>query len=298
MVLSILVFLLLAAAVFYLLDLGPALAEALREKEAASRKKRKYQKQGKLRKRLTRLVARGKSLVRGSKVPRPIYALMTVGCGVGGFIAGNFIYGSRLIAVSLGVLGLFAPLLWLSFRETSSRGEDMERLAASMMILSNSYLITEDFLESVRDNMNVLEYPAPFREFAAYATYMSSDIRSALRRMEEQVKNSFFAQWVDALVLAQEDREQKYVTVSVVQSLNDALQVQRESDAAMYAVWRDYFLVLILIFAMPLVFRLLLPEAYTTMTTSLAGQGLLTLLLAAVVFSVFRALKINRPLVM
>ena len=126
---------------------------------------------------------------------------------------------------------------------------------------------------------------------------MSSDLRGALRRMEWQVRNGYFSQWVDALVLAQEDRQLKYVTVSVVRSFYDALQVQQESEAAMFAVWRDYFLVLILIFSVPLVFRFLLAEAYATMTTSLLGQGMLLLLLAAVAFSVIRALKLNRPTV-
>ena len=173
----------------------------------------------------------------------------------------------------------------------------MDRLASSMMILSNSYLITEDFLTSVKENLEVLEAPEPFRDFFTYASYMDSSLRAGLQRMDQRVGNSYFSQWVDALIMAQEDRSLKYVTVSVVQSLNDALQVQRESDAAMYAVWRDYFLVLILIFSMPLVFRLLLADAYAAMTGTLIGQSLLLLLLAAVVFSVFRALKINRPLV-
>ena len=37
-------------------------------------------------------------------------------------------------------------------------------------------------------------------------------------------------------------------------------------------------------------------EAYVTLTTSVVGQGLFLLLLAAVIYSVLRALKINTPL--
>ena len=291
MLLYFLIFLLLTAGGFSLLGIS---GKSGRD----GKNQRRYRTQGKLEEKLARLLHRARSLIRGSKLPPPVYALMTAGCAIGGFLAGKFIYGSTLIAIALGVTLLLAPLLWLSFRETSSRSTEMDRLASSMMILSNSYLITEDFLTSVKENLEVLEAPEPFRDFYTYASYMDSNLRTGLQRMDQRVGNSYFSQWVDALIMAQEDRSLKYVTVSVVQSLNDALQVQRESDAAMYAVWRDYFLVLILIFSTPLVFRLLLADAYAAMTGTLIGQSLLLLLLAAVVFSVFRALKINRPLVM
>lgn len=291
MLLYFLIFLLLTAGGFSLLGIS---GKSGRD----GKNRRRYRNRGKLEEKLARLLQRAKSLIRGSKLPPPVYALMTAGCAIGGFLAGKFIYGSTLIAVALGVTLLLAPLLWLSFRETSSRSTEMDRLASSMMILSNSYLITEDFLTSVKENLEVLEAPEPFRDFYTYASYMDSSLRAGLQRMDQRVGNSYFSQWVDALIMAQEDRSLKYVTVSVVQSLNDALQVQRESDAAMYAVWRDYFLVLILIFSTPLVFRLLLADAYAAMTGTLIGQSLLLLLLATVVFSVFRALKINRPLVM
>jgi hypothetical protein len=127
---------------------------------------------------------------------------------------------------------------------------------------------------------------------------MDSDINNGLPRMEAQVNNGHFSQWIDALILAQDDRALKYVAVSVVESMHDVLQAQQESDAAMYTVWRDYLLTLILIFSVPLVFKILMADAYVALTTSTIGQGLFVLLLVAVVYSVFRALKINRPLML
>ena len=271
------------------------LDELFRERKEKQLQRRRYKQKGGLGSRTQRLLDRSRTLIRGSGFPLPVYFLMTLGCGVGGFLAGKIIYSSPLIAGATGVTMLFAPLLLFSFRETKAHSRDLGRLASSMMILSNSYVVTEDFLTTVRDNLDILEYPEPFRDFYAYSSLLDSDIRGALRRMERQVPNGYFSQWVDALVLAQDDRQLKYVTVSVVRCFYDALQVQQESEAAMFAVWRDYFLVLILIFSVPLVFRFLLAEAYATMTTSLLGQGMLLLLLGAVVFSVLRALKLNRP---
>ena len=149
MLLYFLIFLLLTAGGFSLLGIS---GKSGRD----GKNRRRYRNRGKLEEKLARLLHRAKSLIRGSKLPPPVYALMTAGCAIGGFLAGKFIYGSTLIAIALGVTLLLAPLLWLSFRETSSRSTEMDRLASSMMILSNSYLITEDFLTSVKENLEVL----------------------------------------------------------------------------------------------------------------------------------------------
>lgn len=82
----------------------------------------------------------------------------------------------------------------------------------------------------------------------------------------------------------------------VVNAMANVWQVQRKSDTAMYAIWREYFMVLSLIFAAPLVFRVLMRDAYTVLVTTLPGQALLTLLLAAVVLSLVRAYRLNKPL--
>ena len=84
--------------------------------------------------------------------------------------------------------------------------------------------------------------------------------------------------------------------MSVVDAMNDVHQAQRESDTAMYAIWREYFTVLALIFSAPLIFRVLMKDAFAVLTTTLPGQALLVLLLAAVVYSLIQAVKLNRPL--
>jgi hypothetical protein len=116
--------------------------------------------------------------------------------------------------------------------------------------------------------------------------------------MENQVNNAYFSQWANVLIMAQNDRAMKYVTMSVVDAMNDVRQSQRESDTAMYAIWREYFTVLALIFAAPLIFRVLMQSAYTVLVMTLPGQALLVFLLAAVVFSLVRASRLNKPLLM
>ena len=226
------------------------------------------------------------------------YRLMTIAGIIAGGAIGKLVFKSSAFVVLIGGLGAAAPLLYLSFKDTKTRSSRMEKLRSTMMILSGSYIVTEDFLKTVQDNLELLEYPKPFQDFLTYCNYIDGNIKVALRRLEAQVNNAYFSQWIDVLAMAQDDRQLKYVTMSVVDSMNDVAQAQMESDTAIYAVWREYFMVLALIFAAPLIFKILMPMAYEILVTSLLGQGLFVLLLAAVVFSLVRALKLNKPILM
>jgi Flp pilus assembly protein TadB len=292
------VFLLLSTAIFLFFRLDLLLRESMKRSSVKHRKIKLFKKQTTLSRKLASLAEKRRAIIEHSEMPKTAYYVLTAACAGIGIFAGRVIYSSLLISAVVGIMGLFAPLLLFSLRRTKTQNARLNRLVASMMILSNSYLVTEDFITTVKDNVDILEYPEPFRDFLAYVTLMDSDLKNGLRRMEDQVNNGYFSQWVDALVLAQDDRELKYVAVSVVESMHDVLQAQMESDAAMYAVWRDYLLTLFLIFSVPLVFKILMADAYVALTTSPIGQGLFVLLLASVVYSVFRALKINRPLML
>ena len=292
------VFLLLSAAAFFFLRLDYALLDWITARAERKAKIKSFKKQSRISKLVDKLLAKCVSLITNSQMPKTAYYILTVVCAVGGYCAGKVIFSSFPIALAVGTFGLIAPLLFFSFRQTKAKTAQLERLASSMMILSNSYVVTEDFITSVRDNLEILEHPEPFKDFLTYVTLMDSSVATGLRRMEDKVNNPYFSQWIDALVLAQDDRSLKYVTVTVVDSMHDVLSVQAESDAAMYAVWRDYLMTLIMIFSVPLIFKFTLADAYLTLTGSLVGQSMFILLLAAVIFSVFRALKINKPLMM
>jgi len=290
------IFLLLSFAVNCFFRLDISLAEWIQHKKEKKRKIRSFKKKNKLSQAISDLFDKYKTTLIESKMPKVMYLSFSACCGVACFFVGQFIYNSLIVAITVGFFGLFVPVLFFSMQQTKSKFIRLERLASSMMILSNSYISTEDFITTVKENLSTLEYPAPFKEFLSYVTYLDSDISLGLRRMQAKIDNPYFLQWIDALVLAQDDRALKYVAVSVVESLHDVLEVQKESNTAMYAVWREYFMTLIMVFAVPLIFKILMPDAFLVLTTSFIGQSLFVLLLLAVIYSVIKALKVNRPL--
>ena len=293
------VFLLLETVSILAVGLGESFGKAMAIAKKINGKKKDLMKpKNSLSKRLSKLSRKRKDLVVQVQMSEYTYRLMTIAGIIAGGAIGKLVFKSSAFVVLIGGLGAAAPLLYLSFKDTKTRSSRMEKLRSTMMILSGSYIVTEDFLKTVQDNLELLEYPKPFQDFLTYCNYIDGNIKVALRRLEAQVNNSYFSQWIDVLVMAQDDRQLKYVTMSVVDSMNDVAQAQMESDTAIYAVWREYFMVLALIFAAPLIFKILMPMAYEILVTSLVGQGLFVLLLAAVVFSLARALKLNKPILM
>jgi hypothetical protein len=289
------VFLLTAAALILICGLDKGIGFELRRwKKAGAMKLRK-------RTLLTKLVHLNQKRLQMTvdlKITETVYWLLTAIGAVTGAAAGKLIFCNTFFTVLVSILGVFCPWYYLDFKQQHLKSQRIEKLHSTMLILSNSYLVTEDFLKSVQDNIDVLEYPAPFRDFLTYVSLIDSNVKTGLRRMENQVDNVYFSQWIDVLVMAQEDRSLKYVTISVVDAMNDVRQAQRESDTTMYAIWREYFTVLILIFSAPMIFRILMKQAFTVLISTFLGQVLLVLLLAAVVFSVIRAAKLNKPLLM
>ena len=293
------VFLLLETVSILAVGLGKSFGQAMAIAKKINGKKKDLMKpKNSLSKRLSKLSRKRKELVAQVQMSEYTYRLMTIAGIIAGGSIGKMVFKSSAFVVLIGGLGAAAPLLYLSFKDTKTRSSRMEKLRSTMMILSGSYIVTEDFLKTVQDNLELLEYPKPFQDFLTYCNYIEGNIKVALRRLEAQMNNAYFSQWIDVLVMAQDDRQLKYVTMSVVDSMNDVAQAQMESDTAIYAVWREYFMVLALIFAAPLIFKILMPMAYEILVTSLLGQGLFVLLLAAVVFSLARALKLNKPILM
>ena len=159
------VFLLMSTAIFVVLGLGAAILDEMKSFADRKTKSRRLKKPAKLAKVISKLALKAESLITGSEMPIGIYAAFTVLGAVGGFTAGKVIYSSYVIASAVSVMGMITPLLVLAFRQTKTGTVRLERLCSSMMVLSNSYISTEDFIQSVQENIGNLDYPTPFKDF-------------------------------------------------------------------------------------------------------------------------------------
>lgn len=291
------IFGLLCLAIFFGLGLHDSIKDAITQKKLKKAKaKMLVDRNNVFLKGVSKLNKQRAAVIDTAGISKVAYFVIAAVCGVICYYLCSAAYGSPVIGVAFGIAGLYAPMLFFTYRKIQIKAIAVEKLESSMMVISNSYIITDDLIASIQENITNLEYPAPFKDFLSYVKFIDNDVSACLRRVEDSVNNEYFSQWVDALVLAQTDRSMKYVAVSVVESMHDMSKIQKESEVALYSVWQDYFIAIALVIATPLLFRFLMADAYTVLVTSLFGQILFALLIIAIVFSIVQAMKINRPL--
>ena len=163
------VFLLLETVSILALGLGESFGQAMAlAKKINGKKKDLLKPKNSLSKRLSKLNRKRKDLVAQVQMSEYTYRLMTIAGIIAGGAIGKLVFKSSAFVVLIGGLGAAAPLLYLSFKGTKTRSSPMEKLRSTMMILSGSYIVTEDFLKTVQDNLELLEYPKPFQDFLTY----------------------------------------------------------------------------------------------------------------------------------
>jgi tight adherence protein B len=291
---TILVFLLVFAALYIIAGHFIKTPELARD---ASKKKKKSKslKNSKI-PYITRLKLRTEAMLAQLKMSRGFYIAIVLATGVVGYFVGQVYFQTTLISIVTAVFASFLPQVFFTFRLSTMQTRDMDKLESTMLVLSNSYLSSDDFIKTVQENIDIIEYPQPFREFLVYVTMVDSNIETSLRRLEYRVNNSYFSQWIDMLVMAQKDRSMKMLTLSVVDSMNDAKRAQMEVDTAMSSVWREYAMLMIMIFSTPILLRLLMRSWYDILVESVVGKVLLVLLMLATAFSVWTAMRVAKPI--
>jgi len=97
--------------------------------------------------------------------------------------------------------------------------------------------------------------------------------------------------------MSQHDRKMMFILPTIINQMNDVRQDQLEANTAMAKIWREYISLLLLICAIPVVFRFVLYEWYAILTTTVIGRCFMLALIAAILYSLRKAVKINQPIV-
>ena len=288
-----LVFLLLGAAVFAAFNLPELVREARRRR--FNERIRREPIIGHQPNRFEKYRNRQRHLMRVTGVPLAVFMLLTAAAIVFGFIIGKMMFEDNFLACAMAAAFLVVPSLYLEMENNKRRNYDAEKLESAMSIITNSYLSNRDIIIAIESSLPVLEYKKPFEEFTRELHYFSSNVEAALLRMEQIVPNKFFLQWVDTLILAQDDHIQMQSLPAIIDQMNEQRKSQIEADTAMVAIWREYILMLVMICTIPLLFRLAMYRGYELLVTTFMGRALMLGIIASMLHSLKRAVHLNRP---
>lgn len=219
---------------------------------------------------------------------------------VTGFIGmgfGNFLFCNGFLAIMTGLAVLPVPYIIFKIKARWYKRNQDELLENTMSIITNSYLSCNDIIAAVNENLNKLDIYTPFAEFITEVTLIDSNVKRGLRKLELKINNKYFSEWIDILVLSQEQSADfRFILPAIVQSMNDAKKLQIEADTVMMAVWKEYFVSIALAFSIIPLLRWSNAAWFEILVGTFIGEMLILLMLVMTLVSAFIVTKINKPL--
>lgn len=297
--LSVLIFALLIIGAFFVLGIHPFKRKTVisLSKQAAHEKKKnidvRFMKLG-LKEKL-HLTIQNTVFMSGSSLKA--FWLAVAAAGFLGIGLGRFLFQDGFLAVITGLAALPVPYIVFKVKARWYRRNQDELLENTMSIITNSYLSCNDILAAINENLDKLDIYKPFAEFITEVTLIDSNLKRGLRKLELKIGNAYFSEWIDILVLSQEQSgDFRFILPAIVQSMNDSKRLQIESDTVMMAVWREYFISIALSFSIIPLLRWSNAAWFEILVGTFAGKMLILLMLIMTLISAFVVMKINRPL--
>lgn len=182
----------------------------------------------------------------------------------------NNLFLMPVLAVTFALIPFFYITNTLSFYEKQTK----EELETALSIVTTSYERCDDIVLAVRENIEYIKPPLRevFQAFKGEATAVSSNIKRALLSLREKVDNDIFKEWVDTLILCQDDRTLKDTLQPVVQKLADVRIVNSELSTMLASARNEYWMmVALVVLNVPLLY-LLNKDWFHTLVYSTPGK--------------------------
>jgi hypothetical protein len=289
----VIAFVLLAVALLMLADFIGGLENLDRIRE---QKKRLDRIKGKKEGTLEKFIIRTLYILKLTGFPPYLYIGMTLGCVALGFVMGKILMTDTLLALLVAAVSLLIPFIYLNLRLSWYKQNMVERLEASMQVITHAYMSNKNLIKAVQENIHLLEYPAPFEGFLSDVMFITPDVERALHRMKVKEDNAFFTQWVDILIQSQHDNNSITNAPVIIDDMNDTRRAQIEADSVMYSHWRDYFMGTAMVLCTPVLLRALKYDWFLTLVTTPYGKLIMGALIILTIRSVLNAIEINKPI--
>lgn len=303
MILNVVSSILLIIAIAALMDLTPEqltddLMELITPNETLHDKARNLRgnrKRHRLYKRLVRL--KGALTTTGKSRQFTIAftaSLILFGVGIIISLLINNLFLAPVLSVALSLI----PFLYVSNSLSYYEKQTKEELETALSIITTSYERCDDIVQAVRENTGYIKPPLRklFLAFEGEATVVTSNIKTALYNMKEKLDNDVFREWVDMLILCQDDRTLKDTLHPVVQKLADIRIVNSELATMLTSVRNEYWMMVALVIGnIPLLY-LINRDWFETLIYSLPGKAVCGLCGVVILVTAYYMKKFTKPI--
>ena len=191
-------------------------------------------------------------------------------------VIASVLIGNVFLMPVLSVTFALIPFLYitntLSYYEKQTKAE----LETTLSIVTTSYERCDDIVQAVRENIRYIKPPLQevFMAFEGEATAVTSNIKHALYSLREKVDNDIFREWVDTLILCQDDRTLKDTLQPVVQKLADVRIVNSELSTMLASARNEYWVMVALVVGNVPLLYLLNKDWFHTLLFTTPGKAI------------------------
>ena len=190
----LIIFLLIVAGMFFIMDINPIRRKmriSLSKNTVEEKRKQVDEKYSRL-KFSEKILVSINNVVSMSGFTTNAFWLFVALSGLFGYIAGKFLFVENLLALVTALIALPLPYIILKIRARWYRRNQEEMLENTMNLITNSYISCNDIIKAVSENLDKLDIPKPFEEFITDVTFIDSNIKRALQRLELKISNKYF----------------------------------------------------------------------------------------------------------
>ena len=221
-------------------------------------------------------------------------SLILFGVGIIISLLINNLFLAPVLSVALSLI----PFLYVSNSLSYYEKQTKEEHETALSIITTSYERCDDIVQAVRENTGYIKPPLRklFLAFEGEATVVTSNIKTALYNMKEKLDNDVFREWVDTLILCQDDRTLKDTLHPVVQKLADIRIVNSELATMLTSVRNEYWMMVALVIGnIPLLY-LINRDWFETLIYSLPGKAVCGLCGVVILVTAYYMKKFTKPI--
>ncbi len=193
---------------------------------------------------------------------------------------------------------MFLPFWYVKLTQTHFKRDLSDQLETGLSVITSAYLRTENIVTAVEENITYLNQPVlgVFQGFLHQIKMVNPDVTKGLLDIRNSLENSVYQEWIDAMILCQQDRNLKSTLTPIVSKLSDMRVVNAELDLLITAPRQEYMtMVVLLVSNIPLLYFLNYNWYFTLMFT-LVGKIILAVCASIIFLSAARVIKVTKPI--
>lgn len=245
-----------------------------------------------------RIINESKSVLelshRMNRLPR--YTMASVLLALVGILLSLLLNNYFLLPV-MSVGFALLPWLYVQYNAAAFIRQLNVELESTLSIITISYLRSDNIITAIRENIDYINYPLKeiFEKFLIQSRMINPDITQLLEKMKKSINNEIYQEWVNQIILCQNNRTLKSTLQPIVSKLSEIRIATGKLSNYMYEPMKVNVLASILLLLFYPLIRFMNVDWYNSLMYTAPGQLIVTFSFVALMISLIAAVRKTRP---